>query len=205
MRLLYWIVVCGALLLVGASAHLFFGKTNMDPEAKARMAAEARVAEFKPDAEAGRSGAQYRLAEAYRTAPAEVGDPALARYWYRKVAEQGHIAAQYELAMLYVKGDGVPQSYPRAAEWLRLAVGLDRHRGAEFQLGEFYFHGRGVDQDYGAAMSRYRKAASRSHPVAQHLVGIMYREGWSVEYDDLEAYKWLTLAKKRVEAWKPEP
>ncbi|MEK9755303.1 MAG: sel1 repeat family protein, partial [Rhodospirillaceae bacterium] len=78
-------------------------------------------------------------------------------------------------------------------------------RGAELQLGELYFHGRGVDQDYGAAMSRYRKAASRSHPVAQHLVGIMYREGWSVEYDDLEAYKWLTLAKKRVEAWKPEP
>jgi TPR repeat protein len=194
MRLLSWIVVCGALLLAGASAHLFFGKTNMDPEAKVRMASEQRVAALKPEAEAGRSGAQYRLGEAYRTAPAEVRDPTLAREWYRKAADQGHIAAQYELAMLYVKGDGVPQSNVRAAEWLRLAAGLGRHQGAQFQLGELYFHGRGVGQDYGQAMNWYRKAADHGHPVAQLLVGIMFREGWGVENDDLEAYKWLTLA-----------
>ena len=194
MRLLYWIMVCGALLLAGGSAHLFFGKTNMDPEAKARMAFEARVAELKGDAEAGRSGAQFRLGETYRTAPPAVRDPSLARYWYKKAAEQGHIAAQYELAMLYIKGDGVPQSNARAAEWLRLAAGLGRHQGAQFQLGELYFHGRGVGQDHGVAVGWFRKAAERGQPVAQHLLGIMYREGWGVENDDLEAYKWLTLA-----------
>ncbi len=194
MRVLYWIVVFGALLLAGASAHLFFGETNMDPEAKAHAAFEARVQELKPDADAGRSGAQYRLAETYRRAPAAWRDAGLARFWYRKAAEQGHIAAQYELGMLYKLGDGVPESNARAADWLRLAAGLGRHRGAQFQLGELFFHGRGVGQDYGTALSWYRKAAAHGHPVAQHLVGVMYREGWGVENDDLEAYKWLTLA-----------
>ncbi len=194
MRLLYWIVVFGALLLAGASAHLFFGETNMDPEAQARMAFEQRVAQLKPDAEAGRSGTQYSLAETYRTAPEAVRDPGLARYWYRKAAEQGHIAAQYQLGLLYAKGDGVPQSYTRAAEWFQLSAGLGRNRDAQFFLGELFFHGRGVGHDYGIALEWYRKAARRGHPVAQHLVGVMYREGWGVENDDLEAYKWLTLA-----------
>lgn len=194
MRVLYWIVVLGALLLAGASAHLFFGETNMDPEEQARADFEARVMQLAPAAEEGRSAAQYDLASTYRDAPKAQRDPGLARYWYRKAAEQGHIASQYELGMLYVRGDGVPQSYPRAAQWLRLAAGLGRLREAQFQLGELYFHGRGIGHDYGAAMDWYLKAAERGHPVAQHFVGIMYREGWGVEGDDIEAYKWLSLA-----------
>jgi len=194
MRVLYWIVVFGSLLLAGFSAHLFFGETNMDPEAQARAAFDARIEALKPEADAGRSGAQYRLAETYRRVAANYRDPGLARFWYRKAAEQGHIAAQYELARLYIKGDGVPQSNTRAAQWLRLAAGLGRHQGAQFLLGELFFHGRGVGQHYGVAMNWYRKAAARGHPIAQHFVGVMYREGWGVENDDLEAYKWLTLA-----------
>ena len=43
-------------------------------------------------------------------------------------------------------------------------------------------------------MKWFSKAAERGHPVAQYIVGTMYAEGWGIETDDLEAYKWLTLA-----------
>ena len=194
MRILYWVVVIGALLLSGGSAFLFFGETNMDPEAQARADFEAAIVDQRPAAANGSTSEQYRLAETYRTGPGDLRDPGLARFWYRKAAEQGHIASQFELGMLYVHGDGVPQSYHRAAEWLRLAAGLGRHRDAQFAMGDMYFHGRGVPHDYGAAMKWFSKAAERGHPVAQYIVGTMYAEGWGIETDDLEAYKWLTLA-----------
>lgn len=200
MRILYWIVVIGALLLSGGSAFMFFGETNMDPEAQARADFEAAVAAQRPAAVNGTTADQFRLAETYRTGPEDLRDPGGARYWYRKAAEQGHIAAQFELGMLYARGDGVPQSYHRAAEWLKLAAGLGRHREAQFALGDMYFNGRGVPHDYGAAMSWFRKAAERGHPVAQYVVGTMYAEGWGVETDDLEAYKWLTLAQRAPDA-----
>ena len=194
MRILNWIVVIGALLLSGASAFFFFGETNMDPEAKARAAYEARVDGLRPQAEAGQSAAQYRLGRTYQTAPEADREDNSARYWYKKAAEQGHIAAQYELGMMYLRGEGVSQSYLRAAQWLRLAAGLGRHLDAQFILGDMYFYGRGVGQDYGAAIDWFRKAAERGHGVAQHVLGIMYSEGWGIEADDLEAYKWFTLA-----------
>jgi uncharacterized protein len=194
MRFLYWLVVFGALLLAGASAFLFFGETNMDPEAKARFAFEARVSGLRPEAEAGRSAAQYRLGQTYQTAPVAAREDDSARYWYKKAAQQGHIAAQYELGMMYLRGESVPQSYLRAAQWLRLAAGLGRHLDAQFILGDMYFYGRGVGQDYGAAIDWFRKAAERGHGIAQHVIGVMYAEGWGIEADNLEAYKWLTLA-----------
>jgi len=207
MRILYWIVVIGALLLSGASAFLFFGETNMDEEALARAKFDADLAAAESAAETGGPTAQYRLAMTLLDAPEEdLRDPAGARAWFRKAAAQGHIDAQFELGMLFARGDGVPQSYHRAAEWLRLAAGLGRHREAQFRLGDMYFHGRGVPHDYSAALGWFLKAAERGHPVAQHVVGVMYAEGWGVDVDNIEAYKWLTLAlpaRDRVRAYDP--
>lgn len=93
MRILQITVVLGTLLLAGASANLFFGDLNKDPETQARDKLEAQVASLEPDARAGRSGAQFRLAEVLRRAPESARDPGLARYWYKKAAEQGQIAA----------------------------------------------------------------------------------------------------------------
>jgi len=204
MRVLYWIVVIGALLLSGASAFLFFGETNMDAEALARAKFDAELAAASAEAETGGAAAQYRLAKTLLDAPDDLRDPGGARVWLRKAAEQGHIDAQFELGVLFARGDGVPQSYHRAADWLRLAAGLGRHREAQFRLGDMYFHGRGVPQDYGAALGWFLKAAERGHPVAQYVIGVMYAEGWGVEVDNIEAYKWLTLAlpaRDRVRAY----
>ena len=37
--------------------------------------------------------------------------------WYRKAAEQGVAAAQYNLGVCYYKGEGVSQDYVQAVSW----------------------------------------------------------------------------------------
>ena len=42
--------------------------------------------------------------------------------WYRKAAEQGETAAQYNLGAMYNNGQGVPQDYVAAHMWFNLAA-----------------------------------------------------------------------------------
>jgi TPR repeat protein len=41
---------------------------------------------------------------------------------YRKAAEQGDAAAQYNLGIRYEKGEGIPQDYKEAVKWYRKAA-----------------------------------------------------------------------------------
>ena len=47
----------------------------------------------------------------------ETGDYAKAAEWFSKAAEQENAQAQFELGVLYEKGQGVPQDCAKAAEW----------------------------------------------------------------------------------------
>ena len=38
--------------------------------------------------------------------------------WWKKAAEQGHVHAQFELAIHYNLGIGVPENPAKATEWL---------------------------------------------------------------------------------------
>jgi uncharacterized protein len=47
------------------------------------------------------------------------GDFATALKEWRPLAEQGNAAAQFNLALMYDNGTGVPQDYAQAVEWYR--------------------------------------------------------------------------------------
>ncbi len=49
-------------------------------------------------------------------------DYAAAIKWYRRAAGQGLADAQYNLGVMYYKGQGVPQDYAVAARWYRKAA-----------------------------------------------------------------------------------
>ena len=49
-------------------------------------------------------------------------DYAEAAKWFRKAAEQGDAKAQYNLGIMYAKGQGVPQDYVLAYMWSNLAT-----------------------------------------------------------------------------------
>jgi hypothetical protein len=52
-----------------------------------------------------------------------------ARAWYLEAAEQGDAQAQYNLGVIYGKGQGVEIDYVEAGMWLTLA-GESGHEGA---------------------------------------------------------------------------
>jgi TPR repeat protein len=66
--------------------------------------------------------------------------------WWRKAAEQGNALAQYNLAGMYFKGDGVAKDSTEAAKWVRKAAeqGIAE---AQFKLGYLYAKGLGVMKD----------------------------------------------------------
>ena len=73
-----------------------------------------------------------------------------------------HGLAQYYLAMMYFRGDGVEQSYEEAAKWFRKAA-EQRVKQAQYQLGQFYMNGRGLPRDYEYAYAWYRVGAEHKH------------------------------------------
>ena len=84
-----------------------------------------------------------------------------ARSWYRKAAEQGDAAAQYNLGVMYDKGEGVPQDYQEAVGWYRKAA-EQGDASAQHNLGFMYANGDGVPQDYVQAHKWVNLAASRT-------------------------------------------
>jgi len=197
-------LVLGTLTLSAAAAYFFLGNTKQDPLVIKFFAYQAEIDKHMPAARAGSANAQFAVAETARKADSAFRNYNRIMAWYRKSADQGHIGAQYALGRLHEIGEGTSQDYRRAAEWYRLAAGLGRHQGAQFALGSLYFYGRGVPHSYGEATNWYRKSAERGHPVAQYLLGLMFKEGWGVDRDLVEALKWMTLAKPnfdRVKAY----
>ena len=72
-------------------------------------------------------------------------------------AEAGDAVAQYNLGVMYVNGQGVPQDNEQAVQWFRAAAeqGL---ADPQDQLGLMYIHGRGVAQNYTEAFTVAEKA-----------------------------------------------
>ncbi len=65
---------------------------------------------------------------------------------FRKAGEQGNRRAQYQLGLLYARGDGVKKDLVKAREWLRKAA-MQGHPKAQFYLGEMYVFGDGGRKD----------------------------------------------------------
>ena len=66
------------------------------------------------------AGAQYELGERSRSGLPR--DQTQAAAWYSKAADQGHPVAQYNLGVIYERGQGVTQDYPRADVWFNLVA-----------------------------------------------------------------------------------
>ena len=111
----------------------------------------------------------------------------------RVKAVRGDVAAQYNLGLMYARGEGVERDYKEAAKWLRNPA-EQGYELAQVTLGEIYSGGKGVEQDYKEAASWYRKAAEQGNALAQHRIGEMYAEEKGVRYNPREAEKWLRKA-----------
>jgi TPR repeat protein len=121
------------------------------------------------------------------------GDYASALRVWKKSAEKGNAYGQYNLGLMYAKGDGVPQDYKTALKWFTLAA-EQGYAGAQSDMGSLYRMGLGVPKNHKTAVKWYKLAAEQGYARAQSGLGQMYEHGMGVPQDYMIAVKWFTLA-----------
>lgn len=107
-------------------------------------------------------------------------------------ASQG--AADYQMAVKYMHGQGVAKDEQKAMTYLQKAVeaGSDR---AQLALGYFYLQGTGgVAKDTAKAVEFFTMAAKQGNRDAQYNVGLAYVRGEGVEKDMAKGYEWFEKA-----------
>jgi TPR repeat protein len=152
---------------------------------------EVDMDEIKKRAEAGHAYAQFELGQYFEFGKAgAVQDFLQAQIWYQKAADQGFAKAQYNLAMLYQHGRGVPTDYEKALRYYERAA-EQNDPWAINNIGFLYAHGRGVEKNPDEAIKWYRKAAIFGHFEAQYNLGARYAGGQGVAVDLIEAHYWF--------------
>ena len=105
--------------------------------------------------------------------------------------------AQYNLAMKYALGQGVPQDYEEAARMFRAAA-TQGMAAAQYNFAQMYASGQGVSQDDEEAARWYRAAAEQENEFAQYNLAVMYANGEGVPQDLVQAHMWYNLAASQL-------
>ena len=133
------------------------------------------------------------------TAAYRRGDYATALKLIRPLAEQGNVAAEYNLATMYYNGEGTRRDYAQAMMWFRRAA----DRGdvdSERYLGFMNAEGQGVGKNDAEAFRWYGLAAEQGDADAANNLGVMYSEGRGTQKNLVEAQKWFSIAATRYPA-----
>jgi TPR repeat protein len=108
-------------------------------------------------------------------------------------AKSGDTGAQYDLGVIFARGDGVPQDYAKAASWFREAA-INGNVAAQYNLAVLYEHGLGMPQNMNEALIWYHSAAARNYPSAQYNLAISYAQGHGTPQDMVSAARWYLRA-----------
>lgn len=121
------------------------------------------------------------------------GDYQTAFKLWLPLAEQGNASIQFNLGLMYKKGQGIKQDDFEAVKWFRKAA-EQGEANAQSNLGNMYVDGRGVKQDDFEAVKWFRKAADQGHAKAQVLLGLSYILGKGVQVNKVLAKEWFGKA-----------
>jgi uncharacterized protein len=100
-------------------------------------------------AEGGDPEAQFALGLAF-AGTGYKSDCAEAAQWYLKAAEQSHPRAQYNLGLMYLKGQGVPRDKALSRLWMSKAAHLG-DAGAQYEFG-MREHRLSMDENFQGAL-----------------------------------------------------
>ena len=112
---------------------------------------------------------------------------------YREAADAGEAVAQYELAMDYYDGRGVPAD-PQEAIKLLEASSAQGNGFAKYWLGTEKVNGTNIPADYPDALKLFQEAADFGAPEALTELGKMYYRGQSVPVDYVKALDYFRSA-----------
>jgi TPR repeat protein len=202
-----------------ADAQQHKAKTNIYNLAKKNVPQAMKV--LKDDAENGVAEAQFVFASMYAEGLGIIRDRNEADKWYRLAeaqehkekksiynlakkndlqaiqvlkddAENGIAEAQFVLASMYAKGQGVPQNYQKAMNWFyRLA---ERQATNKEEI-KFYYDWR--KSNIPQVLKFLANDAEKGIAKAQNNLGMIYAHGKYVPKDDQQAIKWYRLAAEK--------
>lgn len=98
-------------------------------------------------------------------------------------ATGGDSFAQFDVAIRYLRGDGVAQDYEKAREWL-LKAAEQGHSRAKFNLGTMHLKGVGVAEDAKQALKWYESAFEGADSE------LLFNIGEVVEYEQTKLNAW---------------
>ncbi|HET9843090.1 MAG TPA: tetratricopeptide repeat protein [Gammaproteobacteria bacterium] len=141
-------------------------------------------------------------------------DPKNAAIWFEQAADLGHPDAQFNLAILYLEGDGIEKNEEKAYDWFLQASEQD-HKEANAYLAFMNLLGIATAYDPKVAIELYISslednttpiaqeenikdpvldAAEKGNPQAQYEIGLRFLHGDGVKKDSIEAFEWLQEA-----------
>jgi uncharacterized protein len=102
--------------------------------------------------------------------------------------------AQFQVAMLYETGRGIPKNSKKALSWYRRAAIRDNLQ-AQAHLGSIYFEGQqGQEIDLPEAFKWWRKASLQNHALSAYNLSHLYALGHGVSRDLVRAHALLEVA-----------
>ena len=109
-------------------------------------------------------------------------------FWLRKAAETD-VKSQFNLGLIYARGDGITPDDDAAIQWWKQAEKNDSAR-AKMMLGLFYNLGRGVGRSEKEAVHWYEQAAKLGDNNASYNLGVLYYNGRGIDrnYNKAAAY-----------------
>lgn len=114
----------------------------------------------------------------------------------RGAADRGFAMAQYRLAKLYERGEGVAADLATARLWTERAAAAGNRR-AMHDLGVYFARGEGAPLDEAAAFRWFRQAAELGVADSQYNLGILYQQGRGVNASPSEALFWFLVAARQ--------
>ncbi len=152
----------------------------------------ARSVSLDQAAQSGDMVAQYELALQRISA----GRTADGLGLLRRAADRGLAMAQYRLAKLYERGEGVPADLALARQWTERAAAAGNRR-AMHDLGVYFARGEGAQLDEAAAFRWFRQAAELGVADSQYNLGVLYQQGRGVNSSAAEAMFWFLVAARQ--------
>jgi localization factor PodJL len=111
----------------------------------------------------------------------------------KEAAGRGLVMAEYRLAKLYEKGEGVPRDMAASRSWTEKAA-IGGNVKAMHDLAVFYAEGDAGPQSYAAAVEWFRQASDLGLVDSQYNLAVLYEQGLGLTQDKAEAAYWFEVA-----------
>lgn len=112
---------------------------------------------------------------------------------FAAAARDGNRLAQFNYAMMLLRGEGTPAKPQEALTWLRKAAD-NQMTHAQFTLGDLYERGELVPRSLEEANRWYELAAQGGHVQAQMALATNYFTGRGMPRDYAKAFEWYSRA-----------